>query len=59
MLEALFGWKHLRAHIFWEEKLEEEGERGRRYGASLRFVYSFFPSLLSFLFMVVFFLEMF
>ena len=59
MLEALYGWKHPRAHIFWEEKLEEEGERVRRNGASLRFVYSLFPSLFSFLLMVIFFLEMF
>ena len=35
MLEALYRSKHPRAHIFWEEKLEEEVERGRKDGASL------------------------
>ena len=42
-----------------KKKLEEEGNEGRRERASLRFVYSFFPPLFSFVMMAVFSLKMF
>ena len=56
---SLFGWKHPRAQVFEEKSLKNEEIEEEGKGPLLRFVYPLLPPLFSFLFIVVFSLEMF